>query len=210
MDGRGELLTKLKERFQLWISYEAKLARRIGLTPNRVSTMGIMCGVFSALLYSNSQFHQISLVAATILLLASGFFDALDGAIARIFGEATSFGSFLDSMLDRYTDALILGGIILGGLCHPLWGLAALTGSLLVSYARARAEAAGARMEAVGIAERAERIIILAAASLLSVVWREEALGWAIVILAILTNFTVIQRVVYFRMSQQEETSPSG
>lgn len=204
------MLTKLKERFQLWISYEAKLARRIGLTPNRVSTMGIMCGVVSAVLYSNSQFHQISLVAATILLLASGFFDALDGAIARIFEEATSFGGFLDSMLDRYTDAIILGGIILGGLCHPLWGLAALTGSLLVSYARARAEAAGARMEAVGIAERAERIIILAAAGLLNVVWREDALGWAIVILAILTNFTVVQRVVYFRKSQQEGSLPSG
>ncbi len=113
-------------------------------------------------------------------------------------------------MLDRYTDALILGGIILGGLCNPLWGLAALTGSLLVSYARARAEAAGARMEAVGIAERAERIIILATASLLNVVWREDALGWAIVILAILTNFTVVQRVVYFRKSQQEGSSPSG
>ncbi len=210
MDGRGGLLTKLKERFQLWISYEARLARSVGLTPNRVSTIGVLCGLFSALLYSNSGFHQISLVAASIFLLASGFFDALDGAIARIFGEATSFGGFLDSMLDRYTDAIVFCGIILGGLCYPLWGLAALTGSLLVSYARARAEAAGARMEAVGIAERAERIIILAAASLLSVVWREEALGWAIVVLAILTNFTVVQRVVYFRKSQQEGSSPAG
>jgi len=203
VDGRGELLTRLKERFQLWISYEAKLAHSVGLTPNRVSAIGILSAILSALLYWNSQFHQPTLIAATILLLASGFFDALDGAIARIYGEATTFGGFLDSMLDRYADAVVFCGIILGGLCHSLWGLAALTGSLLVSYARARAEAAGVKMEAVGVAERAERIIILAVASFLTVVWR-EALGWSMVVLAILTNLTVLQRVVYFRKSREE------
>ncbi|NIR86355.1 CDP-alcohol phosphatidyltransferase family protein [Candidatus Bathyarchaeota archaeon] len=212
MDGRGELLTRLKKRFQLWISYEAKLAHSVGLTPNRVSTMGIICALLSALLYWNSQFHQPTIIVATIFLLASGFFDALDGAIARIYGEATTFGGFLDSMLDRYADAVVFCGIILGGLCDPIGpvgpvaGFTALTGSLLVSYARARAEAAGVKMEAVGFAERAERIIILAVASLLGVVWR-EALGWGIIILAILTNLTVLQRVVYFRKSKKKEIS---
>ncbi len=212
VDGRGELLTRLKKRFQLWISYEAKLAHSVGLTPNRVSTMGIICALLSALLYWNSQFHQPTIIVATIFLLASGFFDALDGAIARIYGEATTFGGFLDSMLDRYADAVVFCGIILGGLCDPIGpvgpvaGFTALTGSLLVSYARARAEAAGVKMEAVGFAERAERIIILAVASLLGVVWR-EALGWGIIILAILTNLTVLQRVVYFRKSKKKEIS---
>ncbi len=212
MDGGGGLLTRLKERFQLWISYEAKLAHSVGLTPNRVSAIGIICALFSALLYWNSQFSRLILIAATIFLLVSGFFDALDGAIARIYGETTTFGGFLDSMLDRYADAVVICGIILGGLCDPIGpigpvaGFAALTGSLLVSYARARAEAAGVKMEAVGFAERAERIIILAVASLLNVVWREEALGWAMIVLAILTNFTVFQRIVYFRKSQEERS----
>lgn len=209
MDGRRELLTKLKERFQLWISYEAKLAHSIGLSPNQVSTIGIICALFSALLYWNSQFYQPIQIAAIIFLLASGFFDALDGAIARIYGEATSFGGFLDSLLDRYADAVVFSGIILGGLCDPIGpigpvaGFAALTGSLLVSYARARAEAAGVKMETVGIAERAERIIILTAASLLNLIWR-EALGLGMIVLAILTNLTVLQRVVYFRRSKEE------
>jgi len=203
------LLTKLKERFQLWISYEAKLAHSIGLSPNQVSTIGIICALFSALLYWNSQFYQPIQIAAIIFLLASGFFDALDGAIARIYGEATSFGGFLDSLLDRYADAVVFSGIILGGLCDPIGpigpvaGFAALTGSLLVSYARARAEAAGVKMETVGIAERAERIIILTAASLLNLIWR-EALGLGMIVLAILTNLTVLQRVVYFRRSKEE------
>jgi len=209
VDGRRELLTKLKERFQLWISYEAKLAHSIGLSPNQVSTIGIICALFSALLYWNSQFYQPIQIAAIIFLLASGFFDALDGAIARIYGEATSFGGFLDSLLDRYADAVVFSGIILGGLCDPIGpigpvaGFAALTGSLLVSYARARAEAAGVKMETVGIAERAERIIILTAASLLNLIWR-EALGLGMIVLAILTNLTVLQRVVYFRRSKEE------
>ena len=209
MDGRRELLTKLKERFQLWISYEAKLAHSIGLSPNQVSTIGIICALFSALLYWNSQFYQPIQIAAIIFLLASGFFDALDGAIARIYGEATSFGGFLDSLLDRYADAVVFSGIILGGLCDPIGpigpvaGFAALTGSLLVSYSRARAEAAGVKMESVGIAERAERIIILTVASLLNLIWR-EALGLGMIVLAILTNLTVLQRVVYFRRSKEE------
>ncbi len=100
-------------------------------------------------------------------------------------------------MLDRYADAIILCGIILGGLCDPFWGFIALIGSLMVSYARAKAEALGVEMEAVGLAERAERLIILAAASFLSVVYL-EALNLAVIVLGILTSLTVLQRVVHF------------
>lgn len=199
------MLTRLKERFQLWISYEAKLAHSVGLTPNHISGIGALSAIISALLYLNAKPNPPLLVAATVFLLASGFCDALDGALARIYGETTVFGGFLDSLLDRYVDAVVLGGIILGELCNLSWGLAALIGSLLVSYVRARAEAAGVKMETVGIAERAERLIILAGASLLSVLWL-EALGWSIAFLAILTNLTVLQRVIYFHKSQ--EVSP--
>jgi archaetidylinositol phosphate synthase len=208
---RSELLTRLKERFQLWISYEAKLAHSVSLTPNHVSGIGVISAIISALLYGNALSNLSLLIAATIFLLASGFCDALDGALARIYGETTVFGGFLDSLLDRYVDAVVLGGIILGGLCDSVpfgrfWGFAALIGSLLVSYARARAEAAGVKMETVGIAERAERLIILAVASLFSVIWL-DALGWSIILLAILTNLTVLQRVIYFRKSLEEVRS---
>ena len=198
------MLTKLKQRVQFWITAEAKLAHSIGLTPNQVSAMGIVFAAVSALAYWKWQFHQFLPILAPLLLLASGFCDALDGALARLYGEATTFGGFLDSLLDRYADAIILCGIILGGLCDPFWGLAALMGSLLVSYARARAEAAGVKMEAVGIAERAERLVILAIASFLSIAWF-EALGWGVIVLAILTNLTVLQRVIYFRKASQQK-----
>ena len=194
---RRKLLTKLKEKFQLLITSEAKMAHKIGLTPNHVSAIGIILAICSALAYWKWQTNQLLLIVAPSLLLVSGFCDALDGAIARLYGETTTFGGFLDSLLDRYADAVVFLGIIIGGLCDLFWGLMALVGSLLVSYARARAEATGVKMEAVGVAERAERLIILAIASFLGIVWL-ETLNFGIILLAILSNLTVLQRVVYF------------
>jgi len=183
---------------------EAEFTHNIGLTPNHVSAVGMLFAISSALAYWNWQLHQILLVVAPISLLISGFCDALDGALARIYGETTTFGGFLDSLLDRYADAFVLCGIILGGLCHPFWGLTALTGSLLVSYVRARAEAKEIKMEAVGITERAERILIIVIASFLSLVWL-EALSWGVIVLAVLANLTVLQRVIHFYKASQQK-----
>ncbi|MEM2281284.1 MAG: CDP-alcohol phosphatidyltransferase family protein, partial [Candidatus Bathyarchaeia archaeon] len=133
---------------------------------------------------------------AIVLLLLSGYCDMLDGALARLCQKTTPFGGFLDSLLDRYADAAVYAGIMLGGFCTFHWGLAALVGSLLVSYARARAEAASVKMEGVGLAERAERIIIIAAASLIEIFWK-SALEAGVVVLAVLANLTVLQRGYY-------------
>ena len=196
------MLTKLKQRAQLWFNSEAKMLHNLGLNPNQVSILGIALAVLSAITYWQWKLHPILLILAPLLMLASGLLDALDGALARLYGEATNFGGFFDSLLDRYADAVIICGIILGGLTDVTWGLAALMGSLLVSYARARAEAAGVKMESVGLAERAERLVLLALASFLSFVWI-DALGWGVIVLAILTNLTVVQRAIYFRKASQ-------
>jgi len=190
------MLTKLKKQIQEAMISQAKWANRLGLTPNQISALGITLAFLAAIAYWQAKANTL-LIVAPILLLLSGYCDALDGALARLHGKTTTLGGFLDSLLDRYADAIIFCGIILGGLCNPFWGLIALIGSLLVSYARARAEAAGVKMEAVGIAERAERLLILAVASFLSVIWL-EALNWAVIILAFLTNLTVLQRAIHF------------
>jgi len=196
------LLTKLKQRAQLWLTSEATMLHNLGLSPNQISILGIIFAVLSAITYWQWKLNSLLLILAPLLMLASGLLDALDGALARLYGEATNFGGFFDSLLDRYADAIIICGIILGGLTDITWGLAALMGSLLVSYARARAEAAGVKMESVGLAERAERLVLLALASFLSFVWL-EALGWGVLVLAILTNLTVVQRVIYFHKASQ-------
>ena len=196
------MLTKLKQRAQSWLTSEATMLHNLGLTPNHVSILGIGLAFLSALTYWQWELHSLLLILAPLLMLASGLLDALDGAMARLYGEATNFGGFFDSLLDRYADAVILCGIILGGLTNVTWGLAALMGSLLVSYARARAEAAGVKMESVGLAERAERIVLLALASFFSYVWL-DALNWGVLLLAVLTNLTVVQRAIYFRKASQ-------
>ena len=151
---------------------------------------------------------------AVVFLLASGFCDTLDGIVARTFQQTTVFGGFFDSVLDRYADAAVYAAIIVAGLSNPawgslwgsVWGLAALSGSLLVSYTRARAEAVGIKMESVGLAERAERMLILAGFSIIAFFWL-PALGYGIALLAVLANFTVIQRAVLRLQNIKEKSS---
>jgi archaetidylinositol phosphate synthase len=191
------MLTKLKQKIQLRLTSVAEAFHNLGLTPNFVSFLGLIFAVLSAVTYWHWNLHPFLLILAPLLMLISGFFDALDGALARRYGEATKFGGFLDSLLDRYADTVILCGIILSGLTEVYLGLIALAGSLLVSYSRARAEATGVKMETVGLAERAERLILLTLASFIAFIWL-DALNWGIIVLAVLTNFTVFQRVIYF------------
>jgi len=175
------------------LSSQAKAAHNAGFTPNSISVFGFVLSLISAAAYAFAPDRVWLLLLAVVLLLASGFCDTLDGIIARNYQQATAFGGFFDSLLDRYADAIIYSGIIISGLCNIYAGLAALFGSMLVSYSRARAEAAGIKMESVGIAERAERMLILAVATLAAFFWL-PALYWGIILLAILSNLTVLQR----------------
>ena len=207
------LLTKLKKKVQQMLTSQAIAAHKIGLTPNKVSIIGFILAVASAGAYAMAPSYRWLLLLATVLLLASGFCDTLDGIIARTFQQVTVFGGFFDSVLDRYADAIVFSAIIIAGLCNrawgtvwgPVWALAALAGSLLVSYSRARAEAAGIKMESVGFAERAERMLILAAVSVIAFFWL-PALGYGIALLAVLSNFTVIQRAFHVYKELKKKT----
>jgi len=199
------LLTKLKKKVQQMLTSQAIAAHKIGLTPNKVSLIGFILAVASAGAYAMAPRYQWLLLLATVLLLASGFCDTLDGIIARTFQQVTVFGGFFDSVLDRYADAIVYAAIIIAGLCNQVWGLAALAGSILVSYSRARAEAAGIKMESVGFAERAERMLILAAVSIIAFFWL-PALGYGISLLAVLSNFTVIQRAFHVYKELKKKT----
>jgi archaetidylinositol phosphate synthase len=201
------MLTKIKHKVQELISVEARLIYSAGLKPNMVSILGAALGLLSGVAYwaagslSNSlEAYRIYVVLAALLLSLSGFCDALDGALARLYGETTILGGFLDSLLDRYVDAAVLCGLTIGGICDTIWGLLALLGSLLTSYVRARSEAAGIPMESIGVMERAERILVIIVASIVNIIWVEtSALKISVIFLAAASNFTVIQRTFYFR-----------
>ncbi len=189
--------SRLKEMFEGLVASRVASLESMGLTPNALTLLGLLASFASAWCYVNWRISGFMLPAAASLVLVSGLLDAVDGVLARVTDRASKLGGFLDSVSDRYSDAVVLSAIVVGGLCHPVWGLAAVVGSLMVSYARARAEASGVGMAAVGLAERAERMLFLAAVTF-AAYFRIELLGWGVVLLAVLTHLTVLQRAAHF------------
>lgn len=185
------MLNKIKNKVSKLFNLPAKILVNMGFTPNLLTFLGLLFSIFSGLLY---YFRYI--FYAGILVLVSGLLDALDGAVARLSGKITAFGGFFDSVADRYSDAIILASIILSGLCDIFWGILAIIGCFLVSYCRARGEAAGVEKMSIGIAERPERLIILALATFLEVFF-SKAIYYAVILLVALSHFTVVQRIYY-------------
>jgi CDP-diacylglycerol--glycerol-3-phosphate 3-phosphatidyltransferase len=137
------------------------------------------------------------LTSGGALLLVSGLFDMLDGALARVENSQSDFGAFLDSLLDRYSEATILLALIYiftirQQTANVLLVYGVAIGSILISYARARAEALGLEAK-VGIAPRPERVLILGAGLLIN----RETTVIALVILAFLTHVTALQRLYH-------------
>ena len=144
--------------------------------------------------HSRQAFHGfISRSSADLLLLIGGFFDIVDGSVARRTKQLSLKGSFLDSTGDRISESVIFIGIAVGNLAEPIWCMVALSLSLLVSYVRAKAESLGVDLAGLGVGERAERLLILAIVSLLPTA---NAMQWAVLLVSIVAACTVIHRIV--------------
>jgi len=206
--GDGGLLSRLKEAVGRALEGQARLAFRRGLRPNHVSLLGFLWALLASVAYWRWSSHFLVAFSAPLLVLFSGYSDALDGLMARLYGLESRAGAMLDSFLDRYADAAIIIGVWAGGLCGPLPALLALSGSLLVSYARARAEGLGVDLKGVGLAERAERLLIIMIASWVSLFLWGPALEISMLILVFLTHLTAAQRAAYaFRVLRASASS---
>jgi CDP-diacylglycerol--glycerol-3-phosphate 3-phosphatidyltransferase len=179
---------------------------RTRVTPNALTTSGVLlCGIASLLvLFENRNELVFYWLAATIFVLGS-LLDILDGALARAGGKTTPFGAFIDSTTDRVSEGFMLTAIayILAVHHRPVFvavAVAAVAGSFLVSYTRARAEALGLRGD-VGIGSRAERVVVITAGLVLAP-W--GVLPWALVLLACTAWITVAQRVLHVRKQLME------
>ena len=177
-----------------------EILSRLGLTPNALTAIGLILNVVVAAVIATGH-----LVPGGVLLLIASGFDMLDGAVARASGTVTRFGGFLDSTIDRYSEAVVLGGVllyVLGTGDYRLGSLlvfAATIGSIMISYARARAEAAGWKAS-VGLLARPERVVVLAIGLLTGNV---IAALW---ILAVGTQLTVVTRMAHvWRLSRAIE-----
>jgi phosphatidylglycerophosphate synthase len=176
------------------------LARR-RVHPNLLTTFGFLVTMGSAF-----AFHQHAVRTAGFLVLLGGFFDILDGRVARLSDLGSKFGAFYDSTLDRISEITVFIGMLslyndyrleLGDVGMIYWIMLAMAGSLMISYTRARAEALGLDCK-VGLMPRAERVVLIGLASLaFGESWNGLVLKIVIVTLAILTNLTAVQRMIW-------------
>lgn len=168
-----------------------------GLSPTFWSMIAFAFAILSSIFFGLSNFLSEqgivfpSQIFASIMLLISGFFDIVDGSVARVSKRSTSRGAFLDSNFDKISEALIFIGIAIGGLSSPILAMIALSTSILVSYIRARAESLGIELKGVGIGERAERLLILSICGFIPI---SGSIQWGIIIIIILSSFSFIQR----------------
>jgi CDP-diacylglycerol--glycerol-3-phosphate 3-phosphatidyltransferase len=165
---------------------------RLGLMPNTVTLIGLAGTLVASILLARGNF-----LVGGILVFAMGPIDALDGTMARLRGEATEFGAFVDSVTDRYAELLIFGGLLVyflgqGDILAATLVFAAAAGSVMVSYVKARAE--GLHFEAkLGLLTRMERYLVMVPSLILG--YPKVGL-W---IIAILANLTALQRILHVR-----------
>jgi CDP-diacylglycerol---glycerol-3-phosphate 3-phosphatidyltransferase len=182
---------------------------RTRVTPNALTASGVLlCGVASVLVLFEDRNEILFYWLAALVFVVGSLLDILDGALARAGGKTTPFGAFLDSTTDRISEGFMLTAIayVLARHGHTVFvavAMAAVAGSFLVSYTRAKAEALGLRGD-VGIGSRAERVVVITAGLVLAP-W--GVLPWSLVLLAATAWITVAQRVLHVRKQLMEASS---
>ena len=202
--GASVLPEWVKDAARATLAPIVRLAIALRLTPNTITVIGLFITIVAAVLVANDQ-----LLVGAAILTAGSLLDAVDGALARATDGGTPFGGFLDSTLDRAGEAILYIGIgawLLAALDQPalpmLALMVALAGSFLVSYAHARAQGIGFAAN-VGLAPRTERLVLVIAGVALAGLGLSAGLIAALVIVAVLTVATVVQRILHvWRLSQ--------
>ena len=182
------MLNNFREGLKPTLQNIGKVFAATGLPANFWTVAGLGFAFASAIIYA---IHlDYSFVLGGILLLVSGFFDIVDGQVARITGKTSKKGAFLDSVFDKIAEVAIFLGILIGGYSQGYLVLLAIGLSLLVSYTRARAESIGVQLQGIGIGERAERLLVIAIIGMIGF------LNYAVIIVAIIAGITFVQRII--------------
>ena len=174
-----------------------RILSKSGITPNVLTLINLVLNIVAAYVIATSHFRL-----GGVLILVSGLFDLLDGALARFTRQTTKFGAILDSVTDRISEAAIFCGLLIwyipqGANLEIVLIFIVLIGSFLVSYIRARAEGLGWQCQ-VGLFTRAERVIVLAIGLLINQIFI-HSIFIALCVLAVFVFITVVQRLIYLR-----------
>jgi CDP-diacylglycerol--glycerol-3-phosphate 3-phosphatidyltransferase len=191
------LTDRLRKIFEIPIEKTGEFLYKMGVKPNLMTFSGVIGTAVGAYFVAKGQ-----LTLGGIIIMAMGPIDFLDGAVARARGEPEAFGAFVDSVSDRYIELMIFGGLLWYYAINTEMVGAVLTflaacGSVLVSYVRARAQSLGDEAK-VGILTRVERFVVIGP----TIIFGVPHIGVAIV--ALLANFTAIQRIFYVRKQAKQ------
>jgi archaetidylinositol phosphate synthase len=182
------VLNNIRNSLQPHLEKIGKGFASTGLSPNFWTGVGIVFAFASAIAYGLNM--EFALIIGGVLLLVSGFFDIVDGQVARVTSKTSKKGAFLDSVFDKIAEVTIFLGILIGGYAEPYLVLLAITLSMLVSYTRARAESLGIKLQGIGIGERAERLLVIA------IIGMVGFMDYAVMIVIVIAGITLIQRIV--------------
>jgi archaetidylinositol phosphate synthase len=192
------VLNKLRQAMNPTLNRIGSLFASTGMSPGFWTALSLILAASSGLTYMSAMFlgsnWYLSSMAGSILLLISGFFDIVDGCVARVTKQTSKKGAYLDSVFDKISESIIFIGLAIGGLANPEISLIALSISLLVSYTRAKSEAVGVELKGVGIGERAERLLLI---GILGLIPLEGILQVAVILICILGGITLFQRIYY-------------
>ena len=192
------MLNNLRNMLQPILEKVGNTFASAGLSPNFWTGLGLLLAILSAIVYGLN--IEFGVILGGILLLLSGFFDVVDGQVARITGKTSKKGSYLDSMFDKIAEVSIFLGILIGGYAEPYIVMLAITLSLLVSYARAKSDALNIKLQGVGIGERAERLLVVAIIGIIGF------MQYAVIIVVIISGITLIQRMIVTSKNIKEKT----
>ncbi len=192
------MLNNLRDILKPTLEKIGKTFASTGLSPNFWTMVGFVFALVAALVYGLGL--EFGLIIGGILLLVSGFFDMVDGQVARVTGKTSQKGSYLDSMFDKIAEVAIFLGLLVGGYAEPYLVMLAITLSLLVSYARAKSDALNIKLQGVGIGERAERLLVIA---IIGIIGYMEP---AVIIVVIIAGITLVQRMIVTAKNIKEKT----
>ena len=192
------MLNNLRDILKPTLEKIGKTFASTGLSPNFWTVVGFVFAIMSALVYGLGL--EFGLIIGGILLLVSGFFDMVDGQVARVTGKTSQKGSYLDSMFDKIAEVAIFLGLLIGGYAEPYLVMLAITLSLLVSYARAKSDALNIKLQGVGIGERAERLLVIA---IIGIIGYMEP---AVIIVVVIAGITLVQRMIVTAKNSKEKT----
>ena len=197
MNSKPTFTDRLRSIFKGILDPTGAFLNRTGLTPNAITMLGLLGTSIGAYIISQGR-----MTTGGIVLLLAVLVDALDGTMARLRGESSDFGGFVDSVSDRYAEFITFGGLLyyflsLEDYTGVVVTFAATAGSVLVSYVKARAEGLGFTAK-VGLLTRVERYIVLIPLLIL------DQPFLAVVIIAVLGNITALQRILYVRAQGHE------